>query len=319
MISIGTQGSVPPDQQVKALHLYVDESDIILAKPQLMAVYTSKPTPTHMSLLHVWMQLVPEIETILNTKGRDNADWLQACQNTWLAEKLIYIKTWEIELLDHYSLHVQMNLHTVMMSLKHPTNNKFALFHTIDWHWIKKCHVLTVLKSAETQAWAMIAGMLPYLQWKYGTDDTKKGYITKWFKPVAHACTADAFWDPKEECVKNTSNKMLSEALVEDDDLYWAAEKPAPDPTSPKRKQVQLEEELLDNTVSTIKLGLSMKKTKKSILKNSNSNDSKKDASTVASQATTISQLMKQVNEINKQTRLFLSTSTNWPNKQLHY
>jgi len=60
-----------------------------------------------------------------------------------------------------------MTLCMAMMSLRHPTNNKFALFHSIDNHWIKKCHVLTVLKSAEFQARAMSAGILPYLQWKY--------------------------------------------------------------------------------------------------------------------------------------------------------
>jgi len=89
---------------------------------------------------------------------------LRACQNTWNAEKLAYIKTWEIELLDHYNLHLQMNLRAAMMTLRHPTNEKFALFHSIDRHWIEKCHVLTVLKSAEAQARSMIAGMLLYLQ-----------------------------------------------------------------------------------------------------------------------------------------------------------
>jgi len=113
------------------------------------------------------MQLVLEIDTILNTKGRANADQLRVCQNTWLAEKLAYIKTWEIELLDHYNRHVHNYLCMAMMSIPHPTNNKFALFHTIDRHWIEKCHVLMVLKSAESYARAMIAGMLPYLQWKF--------------------------------------------------------------------------------------------------------------------------------------------------------
>ena len=131
------------------------------------------------------MRLVPEIDTILNAKVRANAERLRACQNTWLAEKLVYIKTWEIELLDHYNLHVQMTLRTAMMSLKHPTNNKFALFHSIDRHWIEKSHVLTVLKSAESHARAMIAGMLPYLQWKFAPDDNKKGHIAKWFTPAA--------------------------------------------------------------------------------------------------------------------------------------
>jgi len=131
------------------------------------------------------MQLVPEINTILNAKGRANADRLRACQNTWLVEKLAYIKTWEIKILDHYNLHIQMNLQTAMMSLKHPTSNKFTLFHSIDKHWIKKSHILTVLKSAESHACAMIAGMLPYLQWKFAPDDSKKGHIAKWFTPAA--------------------------------------------------------------------------------------------------------------------------------------
>jgi len=73
-------------------------------------------------------------------------------------------KTWEIELLDHYSVHMKMNLRSVMMQIKHPTNAKFNLFHSINQHWIEKCHVLIVLKSAESTVHAMIAGMLPYLQ-----------------------------------------------------------------------------------------------------------------------------------------------------------
>jgi len=149
MISMGAQGSIPKDQQVKALHLYVDELDAMLAKPLLMNLYTSKPAPCHSFPLHICMHLVPELDTILNTKGRNNANHLCACQNTWLAQKLIFIKTWEIKLLDHYNLQVQMNLHTAMMSLCHPTNNKFALFHS---NWIEKCHILSILKSAESQA-----------------------------------------------------------------------------------------------------------------------------------------------------------------------
>jgi len=97
------------------------------------------------------------------------------------------IKTWEIKLLDHYSRQVKMSLCTAIMSLSHPSNNKFTLFHSIDRHWFEKCHVSTVLKLAESQACAMIAGMLPYLQWKFGADDLKKGKIANWFKPAARA------------------------------------------------------------------------------------------------------------------------------------
>jgi len=40
------------------------------------------------------------------------------------------------------------------------------------------------------------------------------------------------------------------------------SQKPAPDPASPKQNRVQLEEESLDDTISTIKFGLSTKKTR---------------------------------------------------------
>jgi len=53
MISMGTQGSVPKEQQVKALHLYVNELDIALAKPRLMEVYTSKLAQGHTFPLHI--------------------------------------------------------------------------------------------------------------------------------------------------------------------------------------------------------------------------------------------------------------------------
>jgi len=96
-----------------------------------------------------------------------------------------------------------------------------------------------VLKSAEAQARLMITGMLPYLQWKFGANDKKKGYIAKWFKPAARTRAVNAYWDPKEECVKNTSDKMLTVAMADNNDLYWAAENP-PDLASPKRKWVQL-------------------------------------------------------------------------------
>jgi len=142
MISMGMQGSVPKAQQVKVLHLYVDKLDVAMAKPRLMEVYTSKPKPGHSFPLHIQMRLVPEMDSILNTKGCSNAERLRACQNTWTTEKLIFIKTWEIKLLNHYNLNMQMNLCMAMMSLQHPTNNKFALVHSIDRHWIKKCHVL---------------------------------------------------------------------------------------------------------------------------------------------------------------------------------
>jgi len=47
MIILGTQGQVKPEDQVWALHIYVDKLDITMAKPLLMALYESRPSVDH--------------------------------------------------------------------------------------------------------------------------------------------------------------------------------------------------------------------------------------------------------------------------------
>jgi len=91
MISHGSQGAIPKDQQVKALHVLVDELGVPMAKPLIMALYTNNPSANHQFPLHIQMQLVLEMDAVLNTKGRQNVNKLQACQNTWSSGKLIQI------------------------------------------------------------------------------------------------------------------------------------------------------------------------------------------------------------------------------------
>jgi len=64
MILLGMQGSIPDDQKIKALHVYVDKLDVLMAKPLLMQLYASKTVEGHEFPLGIHMQLVPEIGTI---------------------------------------------------------------------------------------------------------------------------------------------------------------------------------------------------------------------------------------------------------------
>jgi len=100
MVSLGTQGKLPKENQVHALHMYIDELDIQAAKPRLIELYTGKASVSHCFPLHICMQLAPEIDLVLNTQGRWKIDKLQACQATWTMTKLVTLKTWEIEFLD---------------------------------------------------------------------------------------------------------------------------------------------------------------------------------------------------------------------------
>jgi len=112
---------------------------------------------------------------------------------------------------------------------------------------------------SKSYAHAMIAGLLPYLLWHF-TDDAdsqKCSIISSWFKPMACLWVEDTFWDPDKECVRNTSDHMLTSTLDSNDTLYWEVDKTPP--TSPKRKWAQVDEETLDNSVLTIKMAPSTK------------------------------------------------------------
>ena len=201
-----------------------------------------------------------------------------------------------------------------MMDLRHPTNNKFNLFHSIDKHFRDTCYMLTVLKSAESHAHAMIAAMLPYLLWQHAKSQPgpKASALKRWFSPAARSRAEDAFWCPKEECVKNASDLMLAEALEAEDALYWETDDVKP--PSPKRKRPQADEESLNDSVPTVNTAMSTKKIPKSALKKDTTGSSTKtqtrfanDAQTVASQVTSISQLTEIVSAVQQDHKSLLS------------
>jgi len=138
---------------------------------------------------------------------------------------------------------------------------------------MKKCYILTVLKLAESYAQAMILALLPYILWKYlKTFGEEAAAIAKWFKPAAQMRVAEVYWDPKDECVKNTSNKMLTQVSMDTDNLYWISNVPPPSQKQ-KQKHMQAEEELLNDSISMVKTVASKKKKPtKSALKMASSN-----------------------------------------------
>jgi len=53
MISLGTQGKIPKENQVRALHVYVDKMDVVAVKPRLMALYEGNARVGHEFPLHI--------------------------------------------------------------------------------------------------------------------------------------------------------------------------------------------------------------------------------------------------------------------------
>jgi len=207
-----------------------------------------------------------------------------------------------------------LSLRDAMMAIKHPANPRFSLFHSIDRHWKDDCYVVTCLKSADSLAHTMIAALLPYTKWtleaKYGKVATSQ--VPKWFKPAARVRAADAYWDPKEECVRNKSDEMLNQALSDTDGLYWEIDTADAIPT--KRKKIKVDDESVTDSLSTVKTAISSVRTRRTTTA-STQNAAKtstatkantSDTQTITSQVSTISQLTELVsilqlahNEIN--------------------
>jgi len=63
MITLGTQSKIHKENQVCALHVYVDnELNAHVAKPRLLEVYVGNASTNHNFPLHIHMCLVPEID-----------------------------------------------------------------------------------------------------------------------------------------------------------------------------------------------------------------------------------------------------------------
>jgi len=105
---------------------------------------------------------------------------------------------------------------------------------------------------------------------------------------------------------------MLNVAMADEDGLYWETE--AVEALLAKRKKIKVNEELVTNSVSTVKTAISSIKTRRTTRQHQppaeatppTKNITPKDAQTVASQVSTITQLTEQVsilqlahNEIN--------------------
>jgi len=169
-------------------------------------------------------------------------------------------------------------------------------------------------KSAESLAHAMIVAMLPYLLWLHAKSKrTKVSTIKQWFKLVACCWAEDAFWCPKNKCIKNQSNIRLAAMLNNEDTLYW--EQDTEKPPSPKCKRSQAEEKSLDDMVSMVQTAMSAKKTPKLALKGSPSTAIQPKAQTrfqsnsqtVALQVTTISQLTKMTSAVQQENKTILA------------
>mmetsp|Transcript_18174 Transcript_18174/g.25679 ORF Transcript_18174/g.25679 Transcript_18174/m.25679 type:complete len:158 (-) Transcript_18174:235-708(-) len=93
MISTGTRGKIPQEQQVRALHVEVDSSYQMLAQKALLSTYGKQNSGNYPNGVH--LRFVLPISAAYNTHTRSKLEWLKARQQLW-SKSYKTTTSWEI-------------------------------------------------------------------------------------------------------------------------------------------------------------------------------------------------------------------------------
>ena len=188
MISLGTRNKIPPEQQVRALHIEVAVENRLAAQKALLAVYGRKNTGSYPNGIRLRFALPIGAAYNLNTKAK--LEKLRSRQQLW---STTYKKgqTWEITQLD-FQLSDSLTLRQALTQIVSTTDERFPLFHSVDRSTGKSDGIsFQFLPELESEARLMISNLLPYLHYHYGDK------ASSCFTPSAVERLSDCKWDPE--------------------------------------------------------------------------------------------------------------------------
>ena len=165
MISLGTRERIPPEQQVRALHIEVAVEDRVAAQQALLAVYGRKSTGSYPNGIRLRFALPIAAAYNLTTKAK--LEQLRSRQQLW---STTYKKgqSWEINQLD-YQLNSSTTLRQALTQIISTTDKRFNLFHSVDRAMGKMAGIsFQFIPELESEARLMISNLLPYLHYHYG-------------------------------------------------------------------------------------------------------------------------------------------------------
>jgi hypothetical protein len=96
-----------------------------------------------------------------------------------------------------------------MMPIPSKEYPHLTVFHSVDRHWKGKGYIISFLPQLEEEARTFIAGLLPYLRYKVGTN--KHQDINKCFTRNAAQRADKAKWDPDLNWVVTEEDTWVSE------------------------------------------------------------------------------------------------------------
>ena len=220
MISMGTRERIPPEQQVRALHIEVAVENRMAAQKALLAVYGRQNTGTYPNGIRLRFALPIGSAYNLNTKAK--LEKLRSRQLLW-SQTYKKGQTWEITQLD-FKLSNSLILRQALTQIISTTDKRFPLFHSVDRSTGKQSGVsFQFLPELESEARLMISNLLPYLHHHHG-DITKKC-----FTPSAVERLNDCKWDPESGSIVGAYDEEIN--FLDDSDLmaqYISSKTPTP-------------------------------------------------------------------------------------------
>jgi len=206
LISLGRQGAIPVEHQVRAIHVEVDKTKLAVIKSRLYRIYGSNsngPFPNGIKL-----RLVPEITPQMGPTSRAKVDRLRNRQHNFVQFSLT-AQTWEIATLDFVDSHLGTSLRQLLMSIpSFQFPNRFV-FHSVDPQWQRNGHIITFLPDVEAEARTIIAGMIPFLVFHY--QDLADRIYSMFTPDAVKRVTEEtmARWDPTTNSVVTFEDGIL--------------------------------------------------------------------------------------------------------------
>jgi hypothetical protein len=213
IIQLDQPGRIPDDEAVKALHIDVAREHRTIAKQALEAIYSS--TQTHWPL-HIRMRAVPLLKDVMNGQVKKDIHRLIGRQASFNDEELgkRRINTWEIKELDFLSPD-DYTLRDYIMSIRHPTDPKKSLFHSVDHlRFNRSTVVFTCMPSVEAEARNMVSCLLTVLNHLFGD------VVNEFFTKDAQLRAAGSYWDEDEQCVRNEDDAHVASLADIDEDYH---------------------------------------------------------------------------------------------------
>ena len=192
-VSTGSREKLPPDQQVKALHVEVALENRVAAQRALLAVYGRKTRGQYPNGIRLRFSLPIHAAHNLNAKAK--LERLRARQQVWTNT---YEKgfSWEITQLDHPISKHAPSLRQALLSLMSATNPKFPLFHSVDRSTYRESGIcFQFLPQFAEEARMTISNLVPLMKHKYGPSALSV------FSPSAVERMEGCQWDPNSGTV----------------------------------------------------------------------------------------------------------------------